>query len=134
VAFRLGALFGLRRSEVLALRWDDVDVEAKSLRIDESLVAGSEWEDNDLITATRIGGLVLPRSYDRALATIVDNAGLPRLASYGLRHTAATHMVQGARDVSERCRAGGHLAHRERLARRALVDDPTDLRKHSSHP
>jgi integrase len=144
VAFRLGALFGLRRSEVLALRWDDVDVEAKSLRIDESLVAtnegaawsnaknersrrvipldddtvraltrrraeqaaerlaaGSEWEDNGLIIATRTGRLVLPRSYDRALATIVDNAGLPRLTSHGLRHTAATHMVQGARDVGE---------------------------------
>ena len=144
VAFRLGALFGLRRSEVLALRWDDVDVEAKSLRIDESLVAtnegaawsnaknersrrvipldddtvraltrrraeqaaerlaaGSDWEDNDLIIATRTGRLVLPRSYDRALATIVDNAGLPRLTSHGLRHTAATHMVQGARDVGE---------------------------------
>jgi integrase len=144
VAFRLGALFGLRRSEVLALRWDDVDVEARSLRIDESLVAtnegaawsnaknersrrvipldddtvraltrrraeqaaerlaaGSEWEDNDLIIATRTGRLVLPRSYDRALATIVDNAGLPRLTSHGLRHTAATHMVQGARDVGE---------------------------------
>ena len=144
VAFRLGALFGLRRSEVLALRWDDVDVEAKSLRIDESLVAtnegaawsnaknersrrvipldddtvraltrrraeqaaerlaaGSEWEDNDLIIATRTGRLVLPRSYDRALATVVDNAGLPRLTSHGLRHTAATHMVQGARDVGE---------------------------------
>ena len=144
VAFRLGALFGLRRSEVLALRWDDVDVQAKSLRIDESLVAtnegaawsnaknersrrvipldddtvraltrrraeqaaerlaaGSDWEDNDLIIATRTGRLVLPRSYDRALATIVDNAGLPRLTSHGLRHTAATHMVQGARDVGE---------------------------------
>jgi integrase len=144
VAFRLGVLFGLRRSEVLALRWDDVDVEAKSLRIDESLVAtnegavwsnaknersrrvipldddtvraltrrraeqaaerlaaGSDWEDNDLIIATRTGRLVLPRSYDRALATIVDNAGLPRLTSHGLRHTAATHMVQGAQDVGE---------------------------------
>ncbi len=144
VAFRLGVLFGLRRSEVLALRWDDVDVEVKSLRIDESLVAtnegaawsnaknersrrvipldddtvraltrrraeqaaerlaaGSDWEDNDLIIATRTGRLVLPRSYDRALATIVDNAELPRLTSHGLRHTAATHMVQGARDVGE---------------------------------
>ena len=53
------------------------------------------------VPATRTGRLVLPRSYDRALATIVDNAGLPRLTSHGLRHTAATHMVQGARDVGE---------------------------------
>jgi integrase len=141
---RLGALYGLRRSEVLALRWDDVDTGKGTLRIDESLVAtnqgaawsnaknersrrtlsidddtmrglakrraeqaaerlaaGTEWEDNDLIIATRTGRLVLPRSYDRALATVVDRAGLPRLTSHGLRHTAATHMVQSARDLGE---------------------------------
>ena len=144
IAFRLGVLYGLRRSEVLALRWDDLDGEQHTLRIDESLVAinegaawsnaknersrrtipidddtmriftkrraaqaverlaaGETWEDNDLIVATRTGRLVLPRSYDRALARIVDKAGLPGLTSHGLRHTAATHMVQGARDVGE---------------------------------
>ena len=144
IAFRLGVLYGLRRSEVLALRWDDLDIKASTLRIDESLVAtnqgaawgnaknersrrtipidddtmrvfakrraeqaaerlaaGSEWEDNNLIIATRTGRLVLPRSYDRALATIVDKAGLPRLTSHGLRHTAATHMVQSSSDLGE---------------------------------
>jgi integrase len=144
IAFRLGVLYGLRRSEVLALRWDDVDTVKSTLRIDESLVAtnegaawsnaknersrrtipldddtmrcltkrraeqaaerlaaGTEWEDNDLVVATRSGRLVLPRSYDRALATIVERAGLPRLTSHGLRHTAASHMVQSARDLGE---------------------------------
>jgi integrase len=144
IAFRLGVLYGLRRSEVLALRWDDLDSDQRTLRIDESLVAtnegaawgnaknersrrtipidgdtmrvftrrraeqaverlavGETWEDNDLIVATRTGRLVLPRSYDRALATIVTKTGLPRLTSHGLRHTAATHMVRGARDVGE---------------------------------
>ncbi len=144
IAFRLGVLYGLRRSEVLALRWDDVDVKANTLRIDESLVAtkagarwsnaknersrrtipidddtmrvfakrradqaaerlaaGTEWEANNLIVATRSGRLVLPRSFDRALARIVDNTKLPRLTSHGLRHTAATHMVQGTNDLGE---------------------------------
>lgn len=144
IAFRLGVLYGLRRSEVLALRWDDFEVKAKTLRIDESLVstnegaawgnaknersrrvipldddttrlltrrkveqaaerlaAGAAWQDNDLIVATRTGRLVLPRSYDRALAAIVDKHKLPRLTSHGLRHTAATHMVQGATDLGE---------------------------------
>ena len=112
IGFRLGVLYGLRRSEVLALRWDDLDVDAKTLRIDQSVVAVSTgaawsdaknersrrriplddetlraleapsgragrrtprspaaaWEDHDLIIATRQGRLVLPRSYDRALA------------------------------------------------------------------
>jgi integrase len=67
---------------------------------EELLLAGAEWEDNDLIIATRHGRLVLPRSYDRSLALIVDKAQLPRLTSHGLRHTAATHMVD-AKDVGE---------------------------------
>jgi integrase len=144
VAFRLGVLYGLRRSEILALRWDDLDTKAGTLRIDESLVAtrtgaawsnaknersrriiplddetlrefarrraaqaserlaaGESWEDEDLIITTRVGRLVLPRSLDRALERIVVNAELPRLTSHGLRHTAATHMVQGATDLGE---------------------------------
>jgi len=144
IAFRLGVLYGLRRSEVLALRWDDLDSQEHTLRIDESLVAtnegaawsnakndrsrrtipidddtmrafarrraeqaaerlaaGTDWEDSNLIVATRSGRLVLPRSYDRALARIVDKTGLPRLTSHGLRHTAATHMVRSARDLGE---------------------------------
>jgi integrase len=55
----------------------------------------------DLVIATRAGRIVLPRTYDRALANIVDKLGLPRLTSHGLRHTAATHMVQNAADVGE---------------------------------
>jgi integrase len=42
IAFRLGVLYGLRRSEVLALRWDDLDTDKNTLRIDESLVATNE--------------------------------------------------------------------------------------------
>ena len=48
IGFRLGVLYGLRRSEILALRWDDLDVEANTLRIDESLVAtrtGAAWSN-----------------------------------------------------------------------------------------
>jgi integrase len=144
VAFRVSVLYGLRRSEMLALKWKNLDVEAGSLKIDESivatrtgaewsnaknersrrtipieedtmrafacrraeqaaerLVAGEEWEDSDLIVATRVGRLVLPRSYDRALERFVESAELPRLTSHGLRHTAATHMVQQASDLGE---------------------------------
>ena len=144
LAFRLGVLYGLRRSEILALRWDDLDTKAGTVRIDESLVAtrtgaawsnaknersrriiplddetlrefarrraaqaaerlaaGERWEDEDLIITTRVGRLVLPRSLDRALERIVADAELPRLTSHGLRHTAATHMVQGATDLGE---------------------------------
>ena len=144
VAFRLGVLYGLRRSEALALKWDDVDTKKGTLRIDEGLVAvrtgaawsnakntrsrrvipldeetvrllarhrkaqaaerlvaGPRWEDHDLIIATHAGRPVMPRSLDRALEILIAEAGLPRLTSHGLRHTAASHMVRGARHVGE---------------------------------
>lgn len=47
-AFRIAVLYGLRRSELLALRWDDLDTEASTLRIDEGMVAvrfGVEWSN-----------------------------------------------------------------------------------------
>ena len=36
-----------------------------------------------------------------AINRIVNNTGLPRLTSHGLRHTTATHMVSTAGDVGE---------------------------------
>src|SRR5215207_4656594 len=39
VAFRLGLLYGLRRSEALACQWDDLDSDKGTLRIDEGIVA-----------------------------------------------------------------------------------------------
>jgi integrase len=35
---RLAVLYGLRRSELLALKWDDIDVVGRTVRIDEGLV------------------------------------------------------------------------------------------------
>jgi integrase len=144
IAFRLGVLYGLRRSEVLALRWDDLDLQGETLRIDEGLVAindgiawtegksersrrkipldpetlallrrrrreqneerlvtGAAWEDHDLIVATKHGRPVVPRNYDKSLKTVIERAGLPKLTSHGLRHTAATLMVAQAKDVGE---------------------------------
>jgi integrase len=40
-------------------------------------------------------------SLDRALESLVTEADRPRLTPHGLRHTAATQTVRGARDVSE---------------------------------
>src|SRR5207244_882514 len=60
-----------------------------------------EWEDHDLVLTTRLGKPVMPRSYDRALDLVIAKAGLPRLSSHGLRHTAATHMVQACADLGE---------------------------------
>ncbi len=151
---RLSVLYGLRRSELLALKWDDLDTTIGSIRIDEALVpvgggvvwtdgksarsrrvialdantlaelarhraaqleerllAGGEWQDYDLIVATRQGRPVLPSNFDHSLAVLVRKSELPRLTSHGLRHTAATHMVRNASDVGELRAAADILGH-----------------------
>jgi integrase len=35
---RLAVLYGLRRSELLALKWDDVDLDARTITVDQALV------------------------------------------------------------------------------------------------
>jgi integrase len=141
---RLATLYGLRRSELLALKWDDIDAEAHTVRIDEALIevegrpvwtegknersrrtfgidadtaerlaahrrlqleermlAGPDWDEQDLVLATRTGNRVSPGNFDQTLDRLVRQAGVPRLTSHGLRHTAATHMVRQARDLGE---------------------------------
>ena len=141
---RLETLYGLRRSELLALRWSKVDFDEGTVRIDaglvnvkhgvdwtpgksarsrrtipvdgatmralaahralqlqERLVAGPAWHDLDLVVTTRTGNYVEPHNFDSILDRLIARAGLPRLTSHGLRHTAATLMVRDSADVGE---------------------------------
>ncbi len=153
-AIRLEALYGLRRSELLALRWNSVDLEVgvvevvaglveadgelwwsegksersrrrihvdvdtlralrahRSGQMEERLRAGEQWEDHDLVVATQVGGPVRPRNFNRTLDRLIARAGVPRLTSHGLRHTAATHMVANASDLGEVRAAAEILGH-----------------------
>ncbi len=141
---RLSTLYGLRRSELLALKWDDIEFDERTVRIDEALIevegrpvftegknersrrtfgvdadtagrlathrklqleerllAGPEWDDQDMVLATRTGNRLSPGNFDQTLDRLVRRAGVPRLTSHGLRHTAATHMVRQASDLGE---------------------------------
>jgi integrase len=152
--FRLAVLYGLRRSEVLALRWSAVDVTKGTVRVERALVevhgrpewsagknarsrrtipidpvmgralvahrrfqaeerlaAGHEWVDNDLVIATKTGTPVSPGNFDQTLDRLVRRAGVRRLTSHGLRHTAATHMVRHASDIGEIRAAADLLGH-----------------------
>jgi integrase len=67
----------------------------------ERMVAGAEWQDHDLVVSSKTGTPVAPGNFDQTLERLVARAGVPRLTSHGLRHTAATHMVRQARDAGE---------------------------------
>ena len=83
----------------------------RRFQAEERLAAGESWQDNHLVVATRDGRHVSPRNFDQSLERIVSNAGVPRLTSHGLRHTAATHMVRHAADVGEIRAAADVLGH-----------------------
>ncbi len=71
------------------------------MQAEDRLVAGAAWRNLDLVVTTRTGNLVSPGNFDQTLERLVAAAGVPRLTSHGLRHTAATHMVRHAADLGE---------------------------------
>lgn len=73
----------------------------RRLQLEERLAAGHAWHDDDLVVTTRTGTRVSPGNCDQTLDRLVAKAGVPRLTSHGLRHTAATHMVKHAVGMGE---------------------------------
>ena len=53
------------------------------------------------MVSSKTGTPVSPGNFDQTLERLVARAGVPRLTSHGLRHTAATHMVRQAADAGE---------------------------------
>jgi integrase len=91
--FRLEAIYGLRRSELLGLHWD-----RRGKRV-------ASWSRRGLGTACH------PATSDQTLERLVRHAEVPRLTSHGLRHTAATHMVRHASGLGEIRAAADILGH-----------------------
>jgi integrase len=83
----------------------------RRFQAEERLAAGHDWTDQDLVIATKTGNQVAPGNFDQTLERLVRNAGIPRLTSHGLRHTAATHMVRHAADIGEVRAAAELLGH-----------------------
>jgi integrase len=137
---RLEALFvvaireGLRQGEILALRWQDIDLErgtitvVRSLRgadtggpksktsrrsvvlfdetiaalrahrtrqLEERLLAGTMWQDGDLVFPNEFGAFQSPQRLRDRLKAILDRSGLPRIRFHDLRHSAATNWLKG---------------------------------------
>lgn len=60
----------------------------------ERQFAGSRWQENDLIFASPRGTPMEPRNLLRGFKELLRRAGLPDIGFHGLRHTAATLMLQ----------------------------------------
>ena len=115
VAWTLLAATGMRRSEVLRLRWQDVDFEAESLSIEVSKsAAGSrrvalDKKTLDLLRRRRGLGTIVskvdPSLFSKRFSEAVRRWGLPPLTMHGLRHSHASMLLAAGvhpKVVSER--------------------------------
>lgn len=60
IAITLAALMGLRRSEICALEWSDIDKDAKTLHVGKALVRGEDGEHHVKPPKTDAGDRYLP--------------------------------------------------------------------------
>lgn len=80
---QFAAFYGLRRGEVLGLRWDAVDFEAGTLII------------RHIVTSTNLeGNLILPNAVTDGFAKLLANHGLRKIRFHDLRHSCASLLLK----------------------------------------
>ena len=119
---------GMRRSEIMACRWVDVDIEQSTIHIPTSkngrprtipinthvftvlveMGARSRYRDGVVFAVDRGGVQFNPRSVSRAFQMAVDRAKLDRVRFHDLRHTFATRIIQSGIDVYTVMQLMGH--------------------------
>lgn len=107
IVLHLGLALGLRRGEILALRWADIDWAARTLfiragkskaarrllpvvprleaalrahhanQLEEKRTLGPEWKEHGLIVASERGTPIIPRNLTRLFKRWLARAGLP---------------------------------------------------------
>jgi integrase len=62
-------------------------------QLEERLLVGEAWQDNDLVFSTAIGTPLMGRNVLRSLHRLLALSGLPRIRFHDLRHTCATLLL-----------------------------------------
>lgn len=111
---------GIRVAELCSIDVDDLDMDARTVRVvgkgDKERVvpfgvpardALRDWlavrhrlaTSGPPLFVGRRGGRIDPRTVRSSVERLTGQAGVPRLAPHGLRHTAATHVLEGGADL-----------------------------------
>jgi integrase len=136
--FLTAAFTGLRMGELLALRWEQVDFPAETIRVVRSFTIGGETSpksgrprsvpmvcevatalarvgqrdhftgEDDLVFAGRAGGHLDPKDVRAEYKASLERAGLRALRFHDLRHTFGTRAVEQAESILELKEWMGH--------------------------
>jgi type 1 fimbriae regulatory protein FimE len=113
---RLGYTHGLRVSELVSLRWDQIDLDAGTLRIYRAKhgrdathpIPGAEIRDlrrlkrestSDFVFVSRLGGPMTPRAFAQMIAKTGVSAGLGPVNPHSLRHACGYKLASDGRDM-----------------------------------
>jgi integrase len=121
--YRIALGLGLRRGEVLALRWVDIDLKARTLRVTAGKTASSTrtlplpetlvdalkvheqrqqveraesdaWRDQGLVFPSEVGTPISGRNLLRHFKSVLKRVGLPQtIRFHDLRHSCATFLI-----------------------------------------
>ena len=62
----------------------------RTRQLEERLLAGERWHDQDLVFTTRHGTPIHPRNLVRSFRALLRRAGLPHMRFHDLRHSCAS--------------------------------------------
>ena len=103
---------GLRRGELLGLKWNDVDwkngiikVRRQVARVDGQIVEAPLKTKNSYRAVT-----ISPDSVNNMLKRVLERAGIPKVRFHDLRHTFATIALQNGVDIKTVSGMLGHFS------------------------
>jgi integrase len=138
VLYHVAVFCGLRRGELLTLRWSDIDFDAGTMRVAESKsdagrrtiplgprlierlrehwrwqqeerrIQGMRWREHGLVFPSNVGTPLSARNLFRHFKDTLRAAGLPDVRFHDLRHTCATLLASAGTPPAVAMRILGH--------------------------
>jgi len=138
VPILLAAMTGLRRGELLALKWADIDLDASTTSVrrgktgharrtihlpastvtalrrhrkdqnERRLLCGEAWRNLDVVCDRGDGGPIHPDSLSHGFAAIAERVGLADVRLHDLRHGFAVAALRGGVNLKVVAEALGH--------------------------